>query len=342
MYLPWYSWDEALKAAKFADRNAIDSVWMADHPVDWAPVEHLELWTTMTAVASLTKRVEVCFGVTDPHRRHPSTMAHAAVTMDHISNGRLRLGMGGGEAMNLVPYGVDWSHPIPKLREAITVMKRLWTEKEVNFHGKFFSIKGGFLAIKPIQKPHPPIYVGAHGPKALELAAELGDGWYPFLLTKKRFEEGLKTVRDASKRFGREPGSVEPIIELIAVIRKDHDEAVEGAGFLTRAISCLWPKILDDMGLGRYRREELSLMNWTCSEKNLQNLADNALKIPWEPEKWTGKAVTVAGTPDEVIGQLEGYARAGVKHFALFTPAPEISTTMRHLAKDVIPYFKGK
>ena len=249
----------------------------------------------MSAIAAQTKRVKICFGATDPHRRHPSTMAHAAVTLDYISKGRLRLGIAPGEAMNLVPYGVEWKNPVSKLREAVIIMKKLWTEENVNFSGKFYSLKGAFLATKPLQKPHPPVYIGGHGPRAMEVAAELADGWYPFLLTRKKFEEGLMFIRGISKKFGRTPNSIEPLFELVGVIHKDHDRAVEGASFLTRAIGCLWPQVLDDLGLNEFHREELSLLKWTCSKKNLQKLVDSINEMPWEPDKWLGNAIAVAG-----------------------------------------------
>ena len=341
-YFPWYSWEDAVKTVTYAEENGFDSVWMADHPADWAPVEHLELWTTMSALAAITKKIELCFGVTDPHRRHPSTMAHGAVTIDYISKGRLKFGIGPGEAMNLVPYGINWDKPVSKLEEAIIVMKKLWTEKSVDFNGEFFKLKDAILPTKPIQKPHPPIYIGSHGPRALEVTAKLADGWYPFLLTKQKFEDSLKFIREKAKKFGRDPSKIEPILELIAVVGKDNDKAVEDASFLTRAVASLWPQVLNDLNLNQYSKEELGLLKWTCSDLNLQHLVDHTLQIPWEPEKWLGKALVVAGDSDAVIDQLEGYAKAGVKHFSFFTPKDNIQTTLECISKSIIPYFKGK
>lgn len=114
--------------------------------------------------------------VTDPLRRHPAVTAQLAITLDLISNGRAILGIGAGEAFHLNPYGIAWERPISRLEEAVRVIKKLWSEDFADYNGVFFKLKRAVVIKKSVQKPYPPIWIGAMRPRALRVVGVLGDG----------------------------------------------------------------------------------------------------------------------------------------------------------------------
>ena len=117
-------------------------------------LDALEAYSTLSALAMITKKVHLGTSVTNIQTRHPAVLAHMATTLDIMSGGRAVFGIGTGEAMNLDPYGVPWSRPVSRMREVIVMIKRLWTEDSVNYEGEFFKLDEAFLSPKPLQKPH--------------------------------------------------------------------------------------------------------------------------------------------------------------------------------------------
>lgn len=145
-----------LKAIKMYERLGFDSLWFSDHTMSWWPDA---IWTpdivnmtsymknphdvynvfpTMAVVANNTKKVYLGTAVTETFRHPPSVLAHMILTIDHISKGRVILGIGAGEGENVIPYGIKWEKPIGRLEEAIKIIKLLWKEeKKVNFEANF-------------------------------------------------------------------------------------------------------------------------------------------------------------------------------------------------------------
>ena len=94
-----------------------------------------------------------------------------ALTVDHLARGRSILGLGSGERMNVIPYGIEWRKPVGRLEEAIKVMRLLWeADGPVDFDGKFFQLDGAVLGLDPLRGQHArPIWLGAHGPRMLDI-----------------------------------------------------------------------------------------------------------------------------------------------------------------------------
>ena len=133
----------------------------------------------LAALSVKTKNIKLGTAVSDTHRRHPETLAQIVSTVDILSGGSAILGIGPGESMNLDPFGINWDKPISRMKEAITLIKRLWTQESVSYEGKFFRFSNAILDLKPVQKPHPPIWIAANSIASLKVVAELGEGWIP-------------------------------------------------------------------------------------------------------------------------------------------------------------------
>ncbi|MHA1210251.1 MAG: LLM class flavin-dependent oxidoreductase [Candidatus Freyarchaeota archaeon] len=202
--LPQYPLELILETGVYSEKKGLDSVWAADHTVGigikrW---DFFEAWSVLSALAVKTRRVLLGTCVSDPHRRHPAVLAQTLMTLDHLSKGRAILGLGAGEAMNLVPYHIEWDRPVTRLREASEVIIKLLTEEFSDYDGEFFKLEKAFIRPKGVQEPHPPIYFGANSLRTMRLTAEMGDGWLPIGTFMK--PEDYKAKFEQIKRWAKE------------------------------------------------------------------------------------------------------------------------------------------
>lgn len=177
-------WNYAREMALEAEQLGFDSVWLPDHVIN-AHMETrtpmLENWTVLSALGALTQRVTFAGHTFNNSLRHPAVMAKMAATFDVMFGGRLIYSLGSAWfRRESEGYGLPWDEHderVARLREALLIAKALWTEPEVNFSGRFYTLNGAHLEPKPIQKPHIPIWVPGDSPAIRDLAAELGDTW---------------------------------------------------------------------------------------------------------------------------------------------------------------------
>lgn len=340
--LPHFPFDLICENAVLAERVGYDSVWMLDHMVGvgikrW---HCLEAWGVLAGLSSRTRRVTLGVCVSDPHRRHPAVLAHSATTLDVMSGGRLVFGIGAGEAMNLDPYGVSWSRPVSRMREAIMVIKRLWTEESVNYAGEFFELDEAFLSPKPVQRPHPPVWVAANSPRTMRMAAELGDGWIPtaVLMTPSVYRENLGRIRRWASDAGRDSSEIEPAVFLCTVATEDEDTARKFVEFPAKILLSLTPKLLNDYGV-ELPSKEVHISRFVFNPQTVPKLLEAVQKIPFKAIE----DIFVFGTPDDCISKLEKYVKAGVRHFLLnFFVPPKLSKSMiQFYADNVISYFRS-
>src|SRR5205085_11575628 len=112
--------------------------------------------------------------------RHPAMLAQTALTIDHLSNGRFILGLGCGEAENIVPYGMDFTKPVGRFEEAVKVIRLLWeSQGPVDFSGEFFHLHHARMDTELYEGRMPRIWMGACGPRMMEIAGRYADGWWP-------------------------------------------------------------------------------------------------------------------------------------------------------------------
>ena len=169
-----------------AEAAGFDYVWSMDNVVGPVPfladLPVLDTWTFMPALAEVTSKIKFGPLVSPYGRRHPAVLAKSSTILDHISNGRLQLAMGpGDEERQHEPWGQAYPKPserIAILREELEIIKRMWTQDEASFEGKHYKIEKAVNSPKPIQTPHPPIWIGLVFGKQLmpRLAADYADG----------------------------------------------------------------------------------------------------------------------------------------------------------------------
>jgi probable F420-dependent oxidoreductase len=153
------------------------------------------------ALAATTSRARVGSLVYSSGYRHPAVLAKAAVTIDHLSNGRLELGVGAGwHQAEYEGYGIPFESPATRLRrlaETVEVIRLLWTSDVADYKGEFFTLTGAYCSPKPVQQL-PRIWLGASGEKALRLAGRLGDGWNVASVSPDEFARKYDAVRAAA------------------------------------------------------------------------------------------------------------------------------------------------
>lgn len=214
--------DAQHEAWRVADAAGFDHLWLFDHLIaihQESPQPIYDGWTMLAAMARVTSRARFGLNVTGNLYRHPGLLAKIAVTVDHLSGGRLEMGLGAGwNEPEFATYGMTFpkspAERIGRLDEACRVLKLLWTETRATFDGHFYQLTDAIAEPKPLQKPHPPIWIGGNGPKrTLRVAAKHADVWscdvWP--TSAKTLEPAYalaKVLDDHCEAVGRDPKTI--------------------------------------------------------------------------------------------------------------------------------------
>ena len=270
---------------------------------DLLNVPALECWTTLSALASETKQIRLTPLVLANLYRPPALLAKMSSTLDVISHGRLELGIGegGGEGDHLAS-GYDFpSTPtrVSMLEESIEAIRKLWTEPEVSFSGRYYTLSRAAIEPKPVQKPHPPILIGGHGESHLLRAvagyADICNIGFEMSLEEHRAK--LRVLEEHCRDLGRDPSEIEVSHNtriLIAESAAEYDRAVaRGAA-----------------------DSKVTVSAYTASLAN-----------------------AIAGTPEQCVKQIEHYVDSGITYFFLLFPDPISSESLDLFAKEVLPCF---
>jgi F420-dependent oxidoreductase-like protein len=207
------SWEKTVERWRLFERLGFDSAWDCDHFTQPSRPEgpYLEAWTLLGALAACTERIRIGVLVSSNTFRHPALLAKQAVTVDHVSGGRLELGLGAGwyEPEHRA-YGLDFPPPgelVGRFEEAVTVVDQLLRNEVVSFSGRHYQLREAVFRPSPLQRPRPPLTLGAHGPRMLGIVARFADTWNSFGTTAEVRDRGA-VLDEACARIGRDPGSI--------------------------------------------------------------------------------------------------------------------------------------
>jgi probable F420-dependent oxidoreductase len=187
----------------FLERSSVDSLWLSDRLSSPAPMP--EIMTALAAVAARTTRLKFGPSVVVLPYRTPVVAAKEMATIDWLSRGRLfpAVGVGVDLPAEFAASGVPVRERGRRTDEAIRVIRLLWTQDEVTFHGEFYRLDRITIFPKPWQNP-PPIWIGGKSRAAIARAGRLGDGWIPSFITPEEFRAGVPQVQEAARAAGRE------------------------------------------------------------------------------------------------------------------------------------------
>jgi len=206
-----------------AEALGFESLWVQERII--GGVDSLEPVNLLSYVAALTQTAKLGTSVLIPSTRNPVMLAKEITTLDHLSNGRLIVGVGlGGRVEQYHLFGAPSERRVGYFLESIEVMKALWQEPVASFEGRYWTLRGETMNPKPVQKPHPPIWIGGTHPNALRRSVRLGDGWMGNgNSSTEQFKAQREVLVRALNEAGRDPETF-PISKRV-YIAVDNDEA---------------------------------------------------------------------------------------------------------------------
>jgi coenzyme F420-dependent glucose-6-phosphate dehydrogenase len=309
---------ELLRFGVAAEEAGFDSVFVSDHLQPWrhdgghAPAA----LPWLGALAARTERILLGTSVLTPtFRYHPAVVAQAFATLGCLAPGRVVLGVGSGESLNEVPLGIAWpdgKERFARLKEAVTLIKKLWTEDRVTFDGTFYRTADAHIYDKPEQPV--PIYIGASGPAATRLAGRIADG---FITTSGKghdlyTETLLPAVREGAEKADRKIDDIDLMIE----VKVSFDEDPERARNDTR----YW-------GALALTPEEKSGIE---DPIEMQRRAD-ALPVDRTVTRWI-----CSSDPAEHVAKVAEYLDMGFKHLVFHAPGPDQDRFLRLYSEDIL------
>jgi coenzyme F420-dependent glucose-6-phosphate dehydrogenase len=316
---------ELLDYSCLAEKLGFDSVFISDHFQPWrhtgghAPFS----LTWLGALGARTERIVMGTSVLTPtFRTHPSIVAQAFGTLGAMFPGRVILGIGTGESLNEVPAtGMPWpemKERFARMREAVTLIRKLWSEERVSFHGEFYKTENATIYDRP-DKPVP-IYVAAAGPQVAKYAGRAGDGFIctsgkaPTLYT----ETLLPNVAAGIEASGRSGDGYDRMIEMKVSFDTDRQRAMNDTRYW--AALALKPE------------EKVSVEDPLEMEK----LAD-ALPAERAASRWI-----VSTDPDEHVEKIGSYVALGFKHLVFHAPGPDQKRFLELYAEQVLPRLRKR
>src|ERR1700681_1057897 len=207
------AWSTLVERWKLYEELGFDSVWDCDHYVQPSRPHgpYFEGWTLLAGLAAVTSRIRIGVLVSCNTFRHPSLLAKEAVTVDHISNGRLELGLGAGwyEAEHTM-FGIDFPDPaerVGRFREAVAIIDQLLRNDETSYAGRYYHLRQARSRPRPVQQPRPPLILAGHQRKMLRIVAEYADGWSSFG-TVEEMRARSDMLNEHCLAIGRDPRTI--------------------------------------------------------------------------------------------------------------------------------------
>ena len=320
---------DLVEYAVAAEAHGFESVTVSDHFQPWrhegghAPFSLA--W--MAAVGERTSTITIGTSVMTPtFRYNPAVIAQAFATMGCLYPARILLGVGTGEALNEIATGFrgageqDWpefKERFARLREAIRLMRRLWTEDRVDFEGEYYSTHGASIYDRP-DAPIP-VYIAAGGPMVARYAGRAGDG---FICTSGKgmglyTDELLPAVAEGAEAEGRDSDAIDRMIEIKLSYDPDPDAALENTRF--------WAPL----ALSKEQKHDIT------DPIEMEKAAD-ALPIEQIASRWI-----VGSDPDAVVADIRKYIDAGLNHLVFHDPRNDQARFQELFARDLAPRLRA-
>jgi coenzyme F420-dependent glucose-6-phosphate dehydrogenase len=314
---------ELLDYAVLAEECGFDSVFVSDHLQPWrhdgghAPFA----MSWLGALGARTSRIVMGTSVLTPtFRYHPAIVAQAFATLGCLYPERVVLGLGTGESMNEVPLGVEWpdgKERFARFREAVKLIRQLWSEERVSFEGEYYRTDKATIYDRP---EHPvPIYLAGSGPAATRFAGRQGDGYIttsgkdPSLYT----DTLIPAVREGAEKAGRPVTDLDMMIEVKVSFDHDRDEAMRATHF--------WGAL----GLTPEQKSGVE------DPVEMQRLADE-LSV-----EQTAKRFIVSTDPDEHVERIKTYLDLGFNHLVFHAPGPDQARFLRLYGEEILPRLRS-
>jgi F420-dependent oxidoreductase-like protein len=226
-----FSYEEIKGIAIEAERLSFESLWVSDHfflSPELAETPCLECWTTLAALARDTTRLRLGAMVASQSYRNPALAAKMAASIDNISGGRLNFGVGAGwKEVEYGAYGYQFPSAdtrIRQLNDSLEIAKKMWTEERATYEGRYYRVVDAICSPKPVQRPHPPIWIGGTGSFTLKIAARHADAInFAWTIPIEQFRAKLAEFRGYCEARGRDYAGIRKSAGLMITMAEDED-----------------------------------------------------------------------------------------------------------------------
>jgi F420-dependent oxidoreductase-like protein len=300
------TWEEWLALARTCEEAGLEGLFRSDHYASVAGRDErasLDAWATLTALAAHTTRIRLGSLVSPATFRHPSELAKVVTTADHVSGGRVELGLGAGwneheHRVHGFPFH-DLRTRLELFEEQLEIVHRQWTEDVFDFRGAHYELQACRALPKPFQQPHPPLIVGGSAKRGtVEPAVRFADEYNTIFADVETLRDRRRTLDEACERAGRDPASLRFSLMTACVVGADQDEVRE-----------------------RLRRMIAATGRSISPETYLEARGD----------------VMVAGTVPQVVERLQALEAAGVERIFLQHLAHADTEMVELIGREVVP-----
>jgi 5,10-methylenetetrahydromethanopterin reductase len=307
-----------------AENCGFANLWITDH------FGNRNVFVTLAAAALYTNKITFGTGVTNPWMVNPVITAQSIATLNEIAPCRVVLGIGAGDKTTLEAVGMEMAKPMAAVREAIEIFRKLVSGESVAYQGEIFKTAGAKFNFKTRNKI--PVYVGAQGPKMLEMAGKIGDGVLINASHPSDVEYAVKQANEGMKQAGKSSADVDIAAYTSFSVNEDLKKAVKAATpVVAFIVAGSPPPVLEKHGINLTKADEIR----------------QALKVGDFPKALAAvtpemiSAFSICGTPDMCIESISRLQKIGISQFVVGSPiGTNVKIAIDLIGEKIIPHFK--
>jgi 5,10-methylenetetrahydromethanopterin reductase len=293
---------EGIELSKYAEEKGFDSVWQAESRLVRDAI------VPMAAFAAHTDRIKVGSGVINNWTRNIGLLASTFLTLDDLAPNRIICGIGAWWDPLAKNVGIERRKPLQAMRETVEVLRRLLRLENVTYHGEFHHVDGVELdVVHGRREPrNVPIYIGATGPKMMELTGEIADGAVlNYCVPPEYNDQAMEQLDRGARRAGRSVYDLDRPQLIVCSVHEDRDEAIRGAKMLLTQYLAQQPHIAKASGVSQETVDEIqSILGWPATKEQIKEamkFVDDELVL----------RISATGTPDEARAKVREYVDRG-------------------------------
>ena len=301
--------------AKLAEESGFSNIWITDH------YNNRDVWTTLAVLSMMTNKVSLGTGVTNPYTRNAAIIASSIASINELSGGRAILGIGPGDKATFDKMGIAWDKPLTRVKESILAIRAFLAKEQVNQSG----FKGDQMAFATKKIP---IYIGAQGPKMLELAGAIADGVLINASHPDDFKFAVPMIRQGAEKAGRNPEDVQVCAYASFSADKDPAKAVNASKIVVAFIVAGSPEnVLERHGIGQ---DEAKAITDAISRYDFKAAMSSVTAKMSE-------AFSVSGAPADCRARVDELLKTGVTQIVVGSPiGPNKENAIKLIGKQVI------
>jgi 5,10-methylenetetrahydromethanopterin reductase len=286
-----------------AENCGFSNLWVTDH------FSNRNVYVTLAAAAMYTNKITLGTGVTNPWLVNPVITAQTIATLNELAPGRVVLGIGAGDKTTLEAVGVEMGKPLAAIKEAIDIVRKLTNGENVAYQGEVFKTAGTKLNFKP--KGKIPVYVGAQGPKMLELAGKIGDGVLINASHPSDVEYAARCVSEGIRQANKTPSDVDIAAYTSFSVNEDLKKALKAATpVVAFIVAGSPPPVLEKHGIDQTKADELrAALKANDFGKAFATVTPGMID-----------AFSICGTPDMCIERIAELRKIGISQFVVGSP----------------------